>query len=93
MLTAGQSGLVLNAMGCFSSKAKVEPEPQMTVLQEPEEPPATDSRLPLDARQVFRLKKSWKGIKRKLTDTGVELFVGLVVNHSINVVSLLICNG
>ena len=62
-------------MGCVKSTAEVEPEPQMTVL-EPTEPPATDPRLPLDSRQVFRLKKSWKGIKRKLADTGVEMFVG-----------------
>lgn len=62
-------------MGCVKSKATVEPEPPLTVL-ELTEPPATDPRLPLDARQVFRLKKNWKGIKRKLADSGVEMFVG-----------------
>ncbi|XP_076443114.1 globin CTT-W-like [Babylonia areolata] len=27
--------------------------------------------------QVFKLKKSWKGIKRSLDDTGVEMFIRL----------------
>ena len=44
-------------------------------LPEPAEPSPTDPRLPLNARQIFRLKKSWKGIKRKATETGVELFI------------------
>ena len=43
-------------------------------LPEPEAPPETDPRLPLNARQVFKLKKSWKGIKRNMHDTAVELF-------------------
>ena len=37
--------------------------------------PEVDSRLPLDARQVFKLKQSWKGIKRKIEEAGVEMFV------------------
>ena len=42
----------------------------------PPSPPApTDPRLPLNAMQVFKLKKSWKGIKRCLDDTRVEMFV------------------
>ena len=44
-------------------------------LPEPEAPAETDARLPLDARQVFKLKKSWKGIKRNMHDTAVEMFV------------------
>ena len=44
-------------------------------LPEPAAPEATDPRLPLDARQVYRLKKSWKGIKRQIGPTGIELFV------------------
>ncbi len=43
-------------------------------LPEPAPPAATDPRLPLDARQVFRLKKSWKGIKRQMPATGTEMF-------------------
>ena len=34
-----------------------------------------DDRIPLDNRQVFKLKKSWNGIKRKLEETGVEMFI------------------
>ena len=37
--------------------------------------PDVDSRLPLDTRQVFKLKQSWKGIKRKIEETGVEMFI------------------
>ena len=44
-------------------------------LPEPAAPEPTDPRLPLDARQVYRLKKSWKGIKRELGPTGIEMFV------------------
>ena len=66
------------AMGCVQSKVKVSPEPPIKTLEEPQEPPATDPRLPLNARQVFRVKKNWKGIKRKLTETGIELFIRCV---------------
>ncbi|KAK7103555.1 uncharacterized protein [Littorina saxatilis] len=41
----------------------------------PPSPAPTDPRLPLSAMQVFKLKKSWKGIKRCLEDTGVEMFI------------------
>ncbi|KAL8585148.1 hypothetical protein ACOMHN_013163 [Nucella lapillus] len=41
----------------------------------PPPPAPTDPRLPLNAKQVFKLQKSWKGIKRCLEDTGVEMFV------------------
>ena len=34
-----------------------------------------DSRLPLNVRQIFKLKQSWKAIKRKSTDAGVEMFI------------------
>lgn len=44
-------------------------------LPDPAPPAPTDPRLPLDARQVFKLKKSWKGIKRCMADTGVEMFI------------------
>ena len=30
---------------------------------------------PLDDRQIFKLKKSWKGVKRKIQEAGVEMFV------------------
>lgn len=44
-------------------------------IPEPPPPAPTDPRLPLDARQVFKLKKSWKGIKRCIESTGVEMFI------------------
>ncbi|WAR18788.1 CYGB1-like protein [Mya arenaria] len=44
-------------------------------LPDPAPPAPTDPRLPLNARQVFKLKKSWKGIKRNMSQTGVEMFV------------------
>ena len=44
-------------------------------VPEPDGPPETDPRLPLDARQTYKLQKSWKGIKRKITDAAIELFV------------------
>ena len=44
-------------------------------LPEPAAPESTDPRLPLDARQVYRLKKNWKGIKRQMGPAGLELFV------------------
>ena len=35
-----------------------------------------DSRLPLDARQMFKLKQSWKGVRRRnISEAGVEMFV------------------
>ncbi|XP_012939411.2 cytoglobin-1, partial [Aplysia californica] len=36
-----------------------------------------DPRLPLTPMQVFKLKKNWKGIKRRLEDTGVEMLIRL----------------
>ncbi len=44
-------------------------------LPEPEAPKPMDPRLPLDARQVFRIKKSWKGIRRAMAPAGLELFL------------------
>ncbi|XP_013077631.2 cytoglobin-1-like [Biomphalaria glabrata] len=37
----------------------------------------TDPRLPLSAMQIFKLKKNWKGVKRRLEDTGVEMLIRL----------------
>ena len=34
-----------------------------------------DSRLPLDARQAFKLKHSWKAVKGKMDEAGVEMFI------------------
>lgn len=35
-----------------------------------------DPRLPLTARQVFKLQKTWKAIKRNMQMAGVEMFLG-----------------
>lgn len=37
--------------------------------------PESDPRIPLTIRQMFKLKQSWKGIKRKIDEAGVEMFV------------------
>lgn len=62
-------------MGCSKSKVDVQEPPQPAVV---DKPPESDSRLPLNPRQVFRLQKSWKGIKRRMEDTGLEMFIRLV---------------
>ncbi|OWF35176.1 hypothetical protein KP79_PYT09656 [Mizuhopecten yessoensis] len=70
-------------MGCKQSAPETntrsltaDPEEAMAdKLPEPAPPAPTDPRLPLDVRQVFKLKKSWKGIKRCMESTGVEMFI------------------
>lgn len=37
--------------------------------------PTSDPRLPLTPMQVFKLKKNWKGVKRRLEDAGVEMLI------------------
>ena len=37
--------------------------------------PHVDSRLPLNVRDVFKLKQSWRGLDRHMELTGVEIFV------------------
>ncbi len=67
-------------MGARNSKHRLKKAVRFStdvdILPEPQPPAPTDPRLPLDARQVFRLKKSWKGIKRKMAATGTEMFIG-----------------
>ena len=66
-------------MGCFHSYRKTADTSSTThgvktvlVVTEVKE---GDSRLPLDARQAFKLKQSWKGVKRKMEDAGIEMFI------------------
>ncbi|XP_063429075.1 cytoglobin-1-like isoform X2 [Mytilus trossulus] len=68
-------------MGCSQSKHKV---PTQQTKQDDNNGPVceTDKRLPLDDRQVFKLKQSWKGIRRNMEDTGMEMFVRLFKNNS-----------
>lgn len=63
-------------MGCNQSHIQMD----QTKLVEKQEKQCSgkvnvDPRLPLDERQVFKLKSSWKAIKRHITETGVEMFV------------------
>ncbi|GFT85876.1 neuroglobin [Trichonephila clavipes] len=44
-------------------------------LEDPPTPPETDPRLPLTARQLFSITKSWKGIARAMEPTGITMFV------------------
>ncbi|UYV79779.1 Globin [Cordylochernes scorpioides] len=60
-------------MGCVQSRATEEGPPVASA--EPEGPPPTDPRLPLTARQVFSISKSWKGIVRAMESTGVTMFI------------------
>lgn len=46
-------------------------------LEDPPIPPPPDPRLPLNARQLFNISKSWKGISRAMEPTGVTMFVKL----------------
>ena len=66
-------------MGCVQAKVgdkKYSPNGVLLPgLEEPKAPPPTDARLPLTAREVFRLTKSWKGIRRNMQATGTEIFV------------------
>ena len=39
------------------------------------EPLTSDPRLPLNSRQVFKLKASWKGIRRQTGAAGLEMFI------------------
>ena len=65
-------------MGCRHSDAmgyEISDNDNKNDLNEVKEIPKVDDRIPLDERQVFKLKKSWKAIKRSLGETGVEMFV------------------
>ena len=67
-------------MGCWPSTRKPKSDSEQTDndiqdLKEVRDIPEVDSRLPLNMRQVFKLKQSWKGIDRNIELTGVEMFV------------------
>lgn len=66
-------------MGCQQSNFKnIEhegPEENFDDFNEISKIPGVDARLPLNVRQTFKLRQSWKGIKRKTEETGVEMFV------------------
>ncbi|CAC5368105.1 unnamed protein product [Mytilus coruscus] len=60
-------------MGCSQSKHKVQTQQTRQDDHNGQEC-EIDKRLPLDDRQVFKLKQSWKGIRRNMEDTGMEMF-------------------
>ena len=64
-------------MGCCQSKGteKVNACDNFVDLNDVKDIPEVDPRIPLNIRQVFKLKQSWKGIKRKTSEAGVEMFV------------------
>lgn len=65
-------------MGCRQTKPDTSEQGSpvhLDVLNEGNGVPNVDPRLPLNARQVFKLKQSWKGIKRNIEETGVEMFI------------------
>ena len=66
-------------MGCRQTKADKEDQCPVDQLDDLNEKgngiPKVDPRLPLDARQAFKLKQSWTGIKRNMEETGMEMFV------------------
>lgn len=74
-------------MGCRQTKSEKEekssPAKTLDDIQD-NGIPKVDKRLPLDARQVFKLKQSWKGIKRNIEETGMEMFVRYVYLTLIN---------
>lgn len=66
-------------MGCIQSKSKTgdtsSKEDTSQGFGEITKIKHVDSRLPLDARQAFKLKQSWKGVKRKIEEAGIEMFI------------------
>lgn len=34
-----------------------------------------DEQCPIDIRQAFKIKQSWKAIRRNMDDTGIEMFM------------------
>ncbi|XP_052105313.1 cytoglobin-1-like [Mytilus californianus] len=72
-------------MGCRQTKPDSSEQGSpvhLDLLNEGNGVPHVDPRLPLNARQVFKLKQSWKGIKRNIEETGVEMFIRLFKNNS-----------
>lgn len=79
-------------MGCIQSNSKIErgilkANEKYNYFNDLDTLPEKDSRLPLNVRQVFKLKQSWKGIKRKSSEAGVEMFIRLV-QHILNLIEL-----
>ena len=68
-------------MGCIHSKTKelkLNENGTFKDLNEVNSSSDVHPMIPLNVRQVFKLKQSWKGIKRKIADAGVEMFIRFV---------------
>jgi len=64
-----------------NAKSKNQSSKSAKGVNEPPPPAPTDPRLPLTARQVFSITKSWKGIARAMEQTGVLMFIKLFEEH------------
>ena len=64
-------------MGCPNSKddTRTNAPNNSSVEDEVSSTVTVDSRLPLNGRQVFKLRTSWKCVKRKMEEAGVEMFI------------------
>ena len=64
-------------MGCPNSKdeTRTNAPNSSSVEDEVSSTVTVDSRLPLNGRQVFKLRTSWKCVKRKMEEAGVEMFI------------------
>ena len=45
--------------------------------------PTINRGIPLNARQVFRLKASWKGIRREIGATGLKMFIRYALSNNL----------
>ena len=73
-------GLTVTRMGCQQTKIQAKEKGDDLFLKSNGErnalqPALLDPNHPLNARQVFKLKKNWKGIKRNMEEAGVEMFI------------------
>ena len=63
-------------MGCHQSHFTESDEGEnFDDLNETCKLPVMDYKIPLTVRQSFKLRQSWKGVKRKIEETGIEMFI------------------
>ncbi|XP_076359784.1 neuroglobin-like [Tachypleus tridentatus] len=63
--------------GLQALNTKIQDDSSRDPLDDPPVPVPPDPRLPLTAKQVFNISKSWKGIARAMETTGITMFVKL----------------
>ncbi|XP_063992952.1 neuroglobin-like [Diachasmimorpha longicaudata] len=69
-------------MGCELTKLASSGSQNRSGRESPPPPPATDSRLPLTARQKYTVIASWKAVARAMEPTGVYMFVKLFEDNA-----------